>query len=154
MTIPSKIAAVLLGILSGGLLLLALGFLPYWRSLDPAEFTQLFSANVPLIASAMKPIGFSATIVTWLATGLAVWKKLPMQRWLIAASLFTLCMIATFPLYFAGTNAALAQGAMSATEITETLGQWQVVHWVRTIAAIAACFCAVSAGYAGAAASK
>ena len=51
MNIPAQIAAVLLGLLGGGLLLLGLGFLPYWQSLDPLEFTQLFSANVPLIAA-------------------------------------------------------------------------------------------------------
>lgn len=147
MNVVAQIAALLLGMLAGGLLLLGLGFLPYWQSLDPAEFTQLFGANVPFIAGAMKPLGFSATGVTLLAAGLAVWKKLPTRNWLIAASVFTLCMLLTFPVFFAGANASLAGGTLGAAEITKTLGQWQLVHWFRTIAAIAGCFCAVSAGY-------
>ena len=148
MNILAQIATVLLGLLGGGLLLLGLGFLPYWQSLDPAEFTALFSANVPLIAAAMKPIGFSAAGITWLATGLAMWKKLPTRHWLLAASVFALCMLATFPVYFVGANAALAAGEMSAAAITAELVQWQQVHWVRTVAAILACLCAVRAGYA------
>lgn len=148
MNIFAQIAAVLLGVLGGGLLLLALGFLPYWQSLTPAEFTHLFSANVPFIAAAMKPIGFSAAGITWLATGLAMWKKLPSRWWLLAAAVFALCMLATFPTYFVGANAALAAGEMSAANITAELSRWQQVHWVRTVAAIAACVCAVRAGYA------
>ena len=150
MNLLAQIAAVLLGLLGGGLLLLGLGFLPYWQSLDPADFTQLFSSNVPYVAAAMKPLGFSATGAIWLATALAVWKKLPTRHWLIAASVCALCMLATFPIYFVSTNAALAGGAMSAAEISATLEQWQLVHWFRTVAAIAGCFCAVSAGHASA----
>ena len=86
LNITAQIAALLLGLLGGGLLLLGLGLLPYWQSLDPVDFTQLFSGNVPLIGAAMKPLGFSATGITWLAMALAVWKKLPTRNWLIIAS--------------------------------------------------------------------
>ncbi len=143
----AQIAALLLGLLGGALLLLALGLVPYWQSLQPLEFTQWISTNSHYIANTMKPIGFSATGVTLLATGLAVWKKLHTRYWLIAASVCALCMLATFPIYFAGTNAALASGTMSAQEAADTLSTWQIVHWVRTIAAIVGCFCAVKAGY-------
>ena len=148
MNLIAQIAALLLGLLGGALLLLALAFVPYWQSLDPLEFTQWFGANLHFIADAMMPIGVSATGITLLATGLAVWNRLPTLRWLVAASVITLCMFATFPIYFSGVNAALAEGAMSAAEASQQLAQWQGVHWFRTVAAIAACFCAISAGYA------
>lgn len=148
MHILAQLSAVLLGLLGGALLLLALAFVPYWQSLDPAAFTQWLGDNTHFIANAMIPIGFSATAVTLLATGWALWKKQPTRYWLIAASVCALCMILTFPLYFKATNAALASGTMAESDVIETLIQWQTVHWVRTIAAIAACFCAVRAGYA------
>ncbi len=144
----TQIAAVLLGLLGGGLLLLGLGFLPYWQSLDPSEFTQLFSANVPFIADAMKPLGFSSTAVILFVTVLALWKKHPTRYWLSVAAVCAVCMLITFPLYFVGANATLAAGSLSAAEISEELVQWQQIHWIRTVAAILGCFCAVSAGYA------
>lgn len=147
MNIFTQLAVLLLGLLSGALLLLALAFVPYWQSLQPLEFTQWFGTNVHFIASVMKPLGFSATGVVWLATGLAVWKKLPTRHWLIAASVCAFIMLITFPAFFASANAALAEGAMSAAEITQKLAQWESVHWVRVIAAIAGCFCALKAGY-------
>lgn len=147
MNIFAQIAALLLGLLGGALLLLALGLVPYWQSLQALEFTQWFGTNVHFIATAMKPLGFSATAIVWLATGLAVWKKLPTRYWLIAASVCAFCMLATFPIYFSGTNAALASGVLSAQEAADTLLTWQGVHWVRTIAAIIGCFCAIKAGY-------
>ena len=138
-------AAGLLGLLGGALLLLALGFAPYWQSLDPAEFSRLFGANAPIIGAAMMPLGFSAAGLTWLSTVLAVWKKLPSRIWLVAASICALCMIMVFPLYFAGANAALIAGEMSGAEITAELTRWEKMHWLRTIAAIVGCFCAINA---------
>ena len=85
MNIPTQMAAVLLGLLGGALLLIAMGLVPYWQSLDPTEFTELFRENSPIIAGIMMPLGFTAAGLTWLATGLAVWKKLPSRYWLIAA---------------------------------------------------------------------
>jgi len=143
----TQAVTVTLGLLAGGLFLLGLGFLPYWQSLELAEFNWLFSTSVPFVASVMKPLGFSVTGVTLLITSFAVWKKLPPRNWLIATSVFTLLMFATFPAYFSGANASLAEGVMSAQEVAQELKQWQLVHWFRTIAAIAACFCAVSSGY-------
>lgn len=148
MNIPTQMAAVLLGLLGGALLLIAMGLVPYWQSLDPTEFTELFRENSPIIAGIMMPLGFTAAGLTWLATVLAVWKKLPSRYWLIAASVCALCMLITFPIYFRETNAALAGSSMIAPEIVDELIQWQRVHWVRTSAAIVGCFCAVRAGYA------
>ena len=145
MNIPSQIATVLLGLLAGALLLLAMGLVPYWQALEPSSLVPIFRDNSAHIASFMMPLGFSATGITWLALGLAVWKKMPSRNWLIAASVCALCMLATFPIYFSGANAALAEGAVPATELSNALNQWQLVHWVRTVAALAGCICALKA---------
>lgn len=145
MNIPAQIAAVLLGLLAGALSLLAMGMVPYWQTVDPAALVPAFRDNSAHIASFMMPLGFSATGLTWLALGLAIWKKLPSRTWLIAASVCALCMLATFPLYFSGANAALAGGQVAPDQIPNALSQWQSVHWIRTIAAMAGCICAVRA---------
>ncbi len=150
MNIPTQIATVLLGLLAGALLLLAMGLVPYWQALEPASFVSIFRDNSGHIASFMMPLGFSATGITWVALGLAIWKKMPSKNWLIAASICALCMLATFPIYFSGANAALADGAVPATELANALSQWQLVHWVRTLAATAGCICALKAVQASA----
>ena len=34
----SQFATTMFGLLAGGMMLIATGLVPYWRSLDPAEF--------------------------------------------------------------------------------------------------------------------
>lgn len=147
MNILTQTVTVLLGLLGGALLLIGLSDYPYWLTLDLGEFNQHFQTSVPFVAGVMKPLGFSTTGLTLLVTALAYWKKLPTRNWLVAASVCVLAMFGTFPIYFSSANAALAAGTFSASEVSQTLKQWQLVHWFRTIAAIAACFCAVRAGY-------
>ena len=141
----SQIATVLLGLLAGALLLLAMGLIPYWQELEPSSFVPIFRDNSAHIANFMMPLGFSATGITWLALGLAVCKKTPSKNWLIAASVCALCMLATFPIYFSGANAALAEGIIPTAELSNALSQWQLIHWIRTIAALLGCICALKA---------
>ncbi len=148
MNILIQICVVLLGLLSGALLLIALGLLPYWQSLDSTMFKTVFSNNTPHIAGMMMPLGFSATGFTLLAAGFAVWKKQPGHLWMIAAAVFALCMFVTFPTYFRGANEALAAGTMSSRELAEELLRWQSIHWIRTASAILAGVCAMRALYA------
>lgn len=147
MNVVTQIATVLLGVLGGALLLLALAIAPYWQSLEPQAFSDWFSINVHFIASVMMPLGFSAAGLTWVATGLAVWKKQAGRYWLMGASACALIMLIVFPLYFREANALLASGTLPLTEVGPTISQWLNVHWVRTTAAIVGCFCAVRSAY-------
>ena len=148
MNIITQIATVLLGVLGGALLLLALAIAPYWQSLEPQAFSDWFSTNVHFIAGVMMPLGFSTAGMTWLATGLAVWKKQAGRYWLIGASVCALIMLIVFPLYFRETNALLASGTLPLNEVGATISQWLNVHWIRTTAAIVGCFCAMSSAFA------
>lgn len=147
MKIFSQIATTLVGLLAGGSFLIAFGLAPYWRSLDPTEFTQVFSAN-------LSPVGGTMAILTILGTGsivivagLAIWKKLPNRYWLAASAAFTLLMIATVPIYFGAANPLLAGGTLSAEAIPAEFATWHLMHWFRTIMGILALFSAIRAGY-------
>ena len=145
MNISTQITAVLLGLVGGALLLIALAFVPYWKSLHPVSFTDWFGANVHFIARVMAPLAFATALLTWIITGVAWWKKLPIRGWLTASSVCALIMVIVFPIYFRATNLAFAEGAMTTAEISGELLTWQCMHWVRTVAAIVGCFCAVRA---------
>ncbi|WFE91087.1 DUF1772 domain-containing protein [Roseibium porphyridii] len=142
-----QFAAVLLGLLAGGSLLIATGLVPYWRSLDPAEFAQVFSAN-------LLPVGGTMAVLTVLGTGsvmtvaaISIWKKQPTRFWLAAAAAATLLMVATLPAYFGTANPLLAGGTLGADASTAELATWQQMHWFRTVMGILGFYCAVRAGY-------
>lgn len=144
----SQIATALFGLLAGGMVLIATGLGPYWRSLDPAEFTQVFASSLPLVGGTMIALTILGTGSMVLAAGLSLWKKQPGRNWLIAGATATLIMFACVPAYFGAANPLLAGGTLSAEAIAAELATWQQMHWFRTVIGVFGLFCAVRAGYA------
>jgi hypothetical protein len=58
------LSAVLTGLLAGGMVLIDVVLLPFWRSVPPAEFRRWFTANAPRIRTLMVPLGAGAAIVS------------------------------------------------------------------------------------------
>ena len=140
-------ATTLFGLLAGGMVLIALGLVPYWRALDPAEFTTVFATSLPTVGGTMILLTILGTGAIVLAAGLATWKKLSSRNWLIGGAVGALIMLVTVPIYFGAANPLLAGGTLDATEITAELATWQQMHWFRTIVGVLALFCAIRAGY-------
>lgn len=147
MKIFTQIASALVGLLAGGSFLIAIGLAPYWRSLDPALFTQVFAANLSPVGGAMAVLTILGTGSMVIVAGLALWKKLPNRFWFAASAAFTLVMIATVPIYFGAANPLLASGTLSAEEIPDEFATWHLMQWFRTIMGILALFCAIRAGH-------
>ena len=143
----SQFATTMFGLLAGGMVLIAAGLVPYWRSLESAEFTQVFAASLPTVAGTMIVLTILGTGSMVLAAGLAMWKQQPERLWLVAGAAATLLMLVCVPLYFGSANSLLAGGTLSADAITAELATWQQIHWFRTIVSILGLFCAVRAGY-------
>ncbi|GJL65372.1 MAG: hypothetical protein NPIRA05_03430 [Nitrospirales bacterium] len=144
----SQVATTLLGLLSGGMMLIALGLVPYWRSLDPAEFTSVFAASLPSVGGTMAALSVIGTVAIVVAAGLAARKKLPSRAWLSAGAAGAVIMLVTVPLYFGSANPLLAGGTLSESEIAAELATWQQMHWFRTIVGVLALLCSIRAGYA------
>ncbi len=150
----SQLATTMFGLLAGGMVLIAVGLVPYWRSLGPAEFTQAFGTSLPTVAGTMIVLTILGTGSMVLAAGLSLWKKLPNRLWLAAGAAATLIMLVTVPIYFGAANALLAGGTLGADAITAELATWQQMHWFRTVVGILGLFCAIRAGYASIPGSK
>ena len=60
MRAASIASALLLGLLTGAMLLIALALTPFWQSLSPAEFRAWFAANSYRIGGLMIPLGAGA----------------------------------------------------------------------------------------------
>ncbi|MEM8541104.1 MAG: hypothetical protein AAGF25_09130 [Pseudomonadota bacterium] len=147
MKLLSQFAIAMFGLLAGGMLLIATGLVPYWRSLNPGEFTQVFAASLPTLGGTMGILTILATVPIVMAAGFALWKKEPNRHWITAAAAATLIMLATVPLYFGAANSLLSGGTLSADVIPAELTTWGQMHWFRTIVGILGVFCAVRAGF-------
>lgn len=147
MKLLSQFATTMIGLLAGGMLLIATGLVPYWRSLAPEEFTQVFAASVPTLGGTMGILTILATAPIVLAAGLALWKKMPNRLWLAAAAAASLIMLATVPFYFGSANSLLAGGTLSADAVAVELATWGQMHWFRAAVGILGFFSAVRAGY-------
>ena len=144
----SQIATTLLGLLAGGMVLIAAGLVPYWRSLDPTDFTAVFATSLPTVGGTMIVLTILGTASMVLAAGISAWKRLATRNWLIAGAVGAVVMLITVPLYFGAANPLLAGGTLSVSEISAELATWQRMHWFRTVVGVLALFCAVRAGYA------
>ena len=125
-------AAALLGLLAGAMLLIAVALVPWWQSLEPTEFARWFREHSPAIGRLMLPLGAGGAALACTAAGLTRRRDL----WVAAAlAVFT---VATYPLYFAAANAAIAGGNLESSQIAAELARWRTWHWLRTVAGLSA----------------
>ena len=57
------LSAVLNGLLAGGMILIELVLVPFWRSAPPAEFRSWFAAHSPRLRALLVPLGAGAGVV-------------------------------------------------------------------------------------------
>jgi hypothetical protein len=134
------LAAAVLGLLAGAMLLIAMAIVPFWTTLEPTEFARWFRDYSPLLGRFMLPLGASATALTMFAVALARPVSSPHFRWLAVAAALAVGVVAIYPLYFSSANAALAGGGLAASEIASELHRWRKWHWVRTGAGVLSFF--------------
>ncbi len=139
----AQLAALLLGLLTGAMLLIGISLVPYWTSLEPVEFSRWFAANSSLIGRLMVPLGSLATVVTVLAAVSAAVRRLPGWHWIATAAIAALFVAAIYPLYYTTANAALSSGALAPAEITAELARWRTWHWARIVAGAVAFVAAI-----------
>jgi hypothetical protein len=75
---------VLTGLLAGGMVLIEVVLLPFWRGSSPADFRDWFAAHSGRIRDLMIPLGAGAGTVG-AASAVAHWWKaggVPLRRWL------------------------------------------------------------------------
>lgn len=135
MTVTSALtmlACLVLGLLTGGMLVIGVAFVSFWKKLSPGDFHAWFAAYSHLIGRLMIPLGSSSVAVTLAALVAARAGPVTRRRWLIVAALSAIGVMVTYPLFFAATNALFARGGLSDPELRSLLDQWATWHWVRT----------------------
>src|SRR5499427_10459104 len=92
------LTCLVLGLLAGGMLVIGIALVSFWKSLSPSDFQAWFAAHAHLVGRLMIPLGVGALAVAE-ATVVACWRgAATARRWLLIAAMATIKMITTYPL--------------------------------------------------------
>ena len=84
--ISAYLAAATLGLLAGAMLLIATAIVPFWSSLELAEFARWFERYSPLLGRVMLPLGAASTLLSLLAAALVRPLSSPRLPWFASAA--------------------------------------------------------------------
>jgi len=126
------LACLVLGLLSGGMLVIGVAFVSFWKSLSPSDFQAWFASYSHLIGRLMIPLGAGSVAAT-LAALVAGWSGPATRRGeLLVAALSTIGVMVTYPIFFAGANESFVRGGLSDSTVGSVLDRWATWHWIRT----------------------
>jgi hypothetical protein len=126
------LTCLVLGLLAGGMLVIGVSFVSFWKSLSPSDFQAWFASYSYLIGGLMIPLG-AGSIVATVATLVACWSgPATRRRWLLIAAFSAIGVMATYPIFFAGTNEAFVRGGLADSAVRSLLDRWATWHWIRT----------------------
>ena len=134
-----------LGLLAGGMLVIGVSFVSFWKSLSPSDFQTWFASHSHLIGRVMIPLGIGGVAVTVAAAVACWWGAATRRRWLLIALLAAIGVMITYPLFFAGTNESFVRGGLSDGVARSLLDRWALWHWVRTALGMIGFFAALRA---------
>jgi len=126
------LTCLVLGLLAGGMLVIGVSLVSFWKSLSPSDFQAWFASYAHLIGRLMIPLGVGGIAVT-VAAGVACWRgSATARRWLLIAAVSAIGVMVTYPLFFEATNVALVRGGLSDSAARSLLDRWATWHWIRT----------------------
>jgi len=130
------LACLVLGLLAGGMLVIGVAFVSFWKSLSPSDFQTWFASYSHLIGRLMIPLGAGSVAATAAAL-VSCWSGPATRRaWLLVAALSAIGVMVTYPVFFAGTNEAFVRGGLSDSTVRSLLDRWAAWHWIRTVLGI------------------
>lgn len=126
------LACFVLGLLSGGMLVIGVSLVSFWKSLSPGEFQAWFASHSHLLGRLMIPLGIGSVAGT-VAAAIAGWHaSVTRRRWLLLAAVSTIAVMVTYPLFFQAANDAFVRGGLSDSAARALLDRWVIWHWIRT----------------------
>lgn len=111
------------------------GFLlvPYWQSLSTDEFYKYYNEFGPVIGRFYTVLTIIAALIPIIITFYCKSIKSKAFKFGLISSVFAILFVASFYLYFKGTNALFYQAAFNADELKNELITWSYWHWSRII---------------------
>lgn len=146
--VPEPVAvlpAVLTGLLTGGMVLIDVVLLPFWRGMPPADFRRWFTAHAPRIRTVMIPLGMGACVVGVLSTTAQLIAHGRSSRASATATAATAGVIAITVAVSEPANHRFTAGTLTDSETRDLLQKWARWHHVRVVLGLAATVAAASA---------
>lgn len=139
------LTCLVLGLLAGGMLVIGVSVVSFWKSLSPSDFQAWFASYSHLIGRLMIPLGAGGVAVTVVAV-VACWRgPATCRRWLLIAAFSVVGVMVTYPIFFTATNEAFVRGGLSDSVVRSMLDRWATWHWIRTGLGIVGFFAALRA---------
>ena len=139
------LTCLVLGLLAGGMLVIGVSIVSFWKSLSPSDFQGWFASHSHLIGRLMIPLGTGGIVVS-VAAFVACWSgPATRRRWLFIAALSSIGVMVTYPIFFAATNESFVRGGLSDSAVRSLLDWWAFWHWIRTGFGIVGFFSALRA---------
>jgi hypothetical protein len=127
------------------MLLIGISIVGFWKSLPPSNFVSWFAAHSGRLGTIMIPLG-TITLLLSLAAAAVSWRSRSKQRqWAMIAALCALCVMVSYPVFFAEANASFIAGGLSDSAVRALLDRWEVWHWGRIFLGLAGFLAAVLA---------
>ena len=93
------LTCLVLGFLAGGMLVIGVSFVGFWKSLSPSDFQAWFASYSYLIGRLMIPLGVSSVALT-VAAIVVCWRgPARCRRWLLVAALSAVSVMITYPVF-------------------------------------------------------
>ncbi|WP_250310676.1 DUF1772 domain-containing protein [Rickettsia endosymbiont of Oedothorax gibbosus] len=123
------IALITISIFAGGCIVIGLVLVPFWQSMNPADFLSYFSSWSFTIGATMLTIGLIAQCSVILAL---MQNKSGKRRNLWCTSAVSLGMtFVLFFVYFVKANAGFAHSTIDPLQVVYELKLWELMHWLR-----------------------
>ena len=139
------VACLVLGLLAGGMLVIGVTFVSFWKSLSPSDFQAWFASYSHLIGRLMISLGVASVGVSVATLVACSSGPAARRRWLFIAALSAIGVMATYPVFFAATNEAFVRGGLADSAVRSLLDRWAAWHWIRTALGMVGFFAALRA---------
>ena len=126
------LACLALGLLAGGMLVIGVSLVSFWKSLSPSDFQAWFASHSHLVGRLMIPLGAGGIAVSVAAVVACRGGSATRRRWLLIAAVSVMGVMVTYPLFFAATNESFVRGGLSDAAARSLLYRWAIWHWIRT----------------------
>jgi hypothetical protein len=128
--ILQMLTCLLLGLLTGAMLVIGVSLVSFWKSLSPGDFQVWFATHSHLIGRLMIPLGIGGLAVS-VAAVIASWRS-SARGWLLIAAVSAMGVMVTYPLFFATANETFVRGGLADAAARSLLDRWAAWHWLRT----------------------
>jgi hypothetical protein len=137
--------AVLVGLLAGGMVLIRVVLVAFWRCAPPAEFRDWFTAHSDRVRALMVPLGAGAGVVGAASAVAQVAEGREGALASVAAAGATAGVAAVTVTVNEPANRRFIAGELTDGETAELLGRWARWHDVRVVLGLAAAVAAALA---------